>query len=1073
MRKINKLVSLILIFAFIFPLLSATVFANSDASTVTMQEIPESKFFSSNGSYHDKASYEQWLKEGIASVQVGKILTGNYAFVVNCDYYWDKDKRVKGAKPAIYNDAEEIVISAEILKKISGKNFSKEYLTPSEAAKIMSLQSFTDPRGFVLFGEDISRCINTSIPENNSQYQSYYAVGMAIGEITWEAEEPTQEDWQKIRQTILDELTFIPGTEDKYTDYINGIMEEGKTLLSKVDWSEGATLPFKDTSLVNCMGNTRNLARVYYVLKKTGRSDLDIEKVKSAVLRGLDLLFENYVGQNVALDSNWFLARITCPQILALAMLYMREELPPEKLNDYANILFIRTADPAVNPYAVAYEYLTYDHPNIDVNNPFPNFTNLLWTSMTVMEICTLTENAARMNYALQHLCPIFEQSVCSGHSTLSLPTDGFFEDGSYRYHPNFAYNMGYGKSYLVNLADWVNVFSGTAFDLRKLYNFDHFYGWVEKTWIPYMYSSSTMKLVMGRENPYGGGADINSPIKAIMLLAISSESAETREKLARLIKPVVDENYTLLKTATSSSTYPNFYYPALNETVDEFLEYVHDMPAVETEPYNYAYYNTDRFVHKRDAYTFMLAMSSERVAKFEAINDGGYSDWYTSDGMTYTLKGNAQYIQRWWQYVDKYCLPGTTVGSNERRVGSVNYYSNVEANNTWAGGASDGNIGAAAMKYPTVSNNPSNVQGTKSYFMLDDKIVCLGTGISGGTGEVYTTVENYIAYERPEEGTKAEYERGYIKAVVDGEDIPFTFDDKKSFDSPSYAWIDDNRGFVFLGTNAVTTERPVKNKRFCGNSGTAFDENAYDYPYFTLKIEHGESPQNAAYGYVILPDKTLDETKAYAAQQDFEILEQSEKMHAIKLNSGIVMANIFEPAELEGFRFVTPCSVIIEPKGEGYELFVSEPTQKQKTIKIQVADGSRAAGRFLTVEDNLVTIDATINYGRTYSFTYGLGASAGNGEGLQVSDKVAVRNMNLSLSAAYLSTKLFAKTADGSPVVYSVSKQPERGFAFILGDRLYYYAPQERAEEAQSVTVTAQDAVGNCSEFSVRITLK
>lgn len=1042
-------------------------FAAGDASTVTMEELPESDYFNTKGSYHDKQGYEEWLKKGISSTRADKVLNGNYAFVVNCDFYWSKDHKEKAEKPAIYNDEEQIVISAEALKKTLGISLNKKYVTPEEAVRGTKWQCFTDPRGFVMFSNEISKYISVdTVDDNNPQYRSYYDVGISIGTITWQDVTPTAEDWQKARQTILEELTFIPGTEDKYKDYIDGIVTEGKELMQKLDTAEGAKLPFKDTSLVNCIGNTRNLARAYYVMKATNRNDIDRGKMKNAILNSLDMLFENYIGQNVSLDSNWFLNRITIPQMCVLIMLYMRDEMPKEDIDKYTNILFIRTGDPVVGHYIVPYEYLTYGSFPNDVNNPYTTFTNLFWCSLTVMELCLVAENTPRMNYCLRYLSQMFESPVNSGHSTLPFIKDGFYEDGSFLYHPNFAYNMGYGKSLLVCFADAVNVFSGTAFDLKQIYGYDKFYDWIEYGYLPYIYANNCMKLVMGRENPYGGGAEANSPIKAIMLLAINSGSGAVKEKIAKQLKPLVDDGYKALKTAKKSSTYPNFYYPPLNETVDEYLEYIHNMPAAETEPYNHAYYNTDRFVHKRSDYTFMLAMSSERVAKFEAINDGGYSDWYTSDGMTYVLKGDAQYIQRWWEYVDKYCLPGTTVGSNERRVGSVNFYTNVPANNSWAGGVSDGKIGVGGMKYPTVSNNPSNVQGTKSYFMLDDKIVCLGSGISGGSGDVYTTVENYISYEKPKEGMGAEHERGYVKAYVDGAEIPYEFDKVYEYKNPKWAWIDDRRGFVFLGENNVTAERASKSKRFCGNAGTTYNEQAKEYPFLTMKTEHGENPQNAGYGYVILPDKTLDETKAYAENPGFEVVEQSENMHAIRLSDGTVMANIFKSATLEGFRFITPCAVIIKPEDGGCKIYVSDPTQKQKNIRIAASEDMKVTGTFVTFTDGIISVDAAVNYGRSYEISCKNEGGAAGGD----SSGIKVNNIGIVMNSAYMSTKLFASANDGAALKYKINSKPETGYAFIDGDRLYYYAPTGGMKNDESIVIEAYADQCRKAYFTVSI---
>lgn len=1069
----KKIISILLLFSFIAAYIPAfakeSVREVDDASLVKMNELPKTDFFDNGGNFHNRDAYKKWLELGVVDAVIDDLLTGNYAFVANCDYYWSVDHKEKSSVAAKFNEQEQPVVKSEIVNKLFGTKLSKKYVTPEEVTEAApAWESFTDPRGFIFFSRNVAEFITTDIiSEETKVYESFLEVSFAMGKITWQDVEPDSEEWEEIRQKILNKLTFVPGTEDKYSDYIDGIIEEGKTIIEKYNPDPNAKLPFIDTTPINCIGYARNLGRCYYTLKTTKRTDLDVEMVGKIAYDAIDRMFENYVGVNVRFDSNWFIDILTMPQMCCFTILYLRDIIPEEKLNEWIKILYVRSGAPTTHTYIVPYKQkLHADYPYGEYMNAFNVGANLFWGIWTCMLEAILVDNTSRVNTCLMMTHMLFEQALNSGHSKIELLKDGFYEDGSFLYHPNFAYNMGYGKSMLVLFADVVDILSGTSFDMRNVYGYEKMYNYMEKTWLPFIYEGSVIKRVQGRENPNANELG-TSPIRAIMMIA-QSGGEEVKKKYAKLLKPIVDESYEQLKNTQNASNFMG-YYPAINETVSEYLEYIHNMPPVEVEPYNYSYYNMDMFVHKRDDYTFALAMSSDRVGKFEAINDGGYSDWYTGDGMTYTLKGNAQYIQRWWEYVDKYRIPGTTVGSNERRVGSVNYYTNVEANNIWSGGASDGKIGVAAMKYPTVSNNPENIQGTKSYFMLDDKIICLGTDITGDMGNVYTTVENYISYERPENPETAEYERGYVKVVYDGEELPFTFDEKTVKENPSWAWINDNRGFLFLGENTLNIERVAKNKRFCGNTGTAFNEDAYNYPFVTLTLDHGDNPQKVSYGYVLLPNKTEEETKALSKNPDFEILVQNSKMHAVKLNDGTVLANIFEPGELEGFKFLTPCSVIIKREADGYRLHVQEPTQKQNEVKIIMPEGKTPLGQFVTTNGNTAIVDVSMNYGRTYEVTCGVQTSSQSGE-IKKSDKVNVKNISINMLSPYISTKLYASAENGSRVEYKIIAMPKTGFAVINGDKLYYYAPAVINQESEEIVVSATDSDGNMSEFTVKI---
>ncbi|MDO4562540.1 MAG: polysaccharide lyase family 8 super-sandwich domain-containing protein [Clostridia bacterium] len=953
------------------------------ASQVDMLTLPKTGVFETGGAYHNKNGYSKWLNEGTPETLVEKLLTGNYAFVENSNYYWNNTGRGVLAAAPCRNADNVLQIPAQTANELFGTSFDSDFVSAAEISEASQWETFVDPRGFMLVSHDIESYIDVApASDSDRQYRSYYDVSLAIGHITWEDISPTAEDWAAARSRYLQALTFCEGKESECETHITQTMAAAQSYLEKLDSSQSTTLPFTGTSLTNCMGYTRNIARAYYMLKITGRSDLDKDTLRDAAIMALDKLFTNYIGRNVSLDTNWFLNLITDPGMLTQAMAYLYDELAPDTMDKYANILYLRTGVPMVTTYYVPFKYTTYSGYSGDLTNAYCNYSNLVWRTSVIYQLSLLTENTARINHCLKYFNQVFENVTNSGKSSVKMLKNGVYEDGSFVFHGNFAYNLGYGNSYITNLAELVWIGSGTAMDIKKVYGFENIYGWMEKSFIPFIYQNTLMKIVQGRENPYGSGASANSAVKAMMILA--SEGGENRkEEIAVLLKPLVEEHYSSYKNATSASTFGIFYYPALNAATDDCLEYIKAASEAVLPQYNYAYYNMDRFAHKRQDYTFMLAMSSERIDKYEAINDNGYSDWYTGDGMTYVLKDEAQYIQRWWQYVDKYAIPGTTVDSAQRQVRSVTYGNEILPNNSWAGGVSDGNIGVAGMIYPSeASYKTSYVDARKSYFMLDDKIVCLGSGISGGEGDVYTTVENYISYEKENEDST---QCGYVDAYVDTVEQDYSFDVKRTHENPQYVWLESNRGYVFLGENTVSTERVKDSKRFCGNS--AQTSNPGEFPFYTIKIEHGENPSGATYGYVLLPHKTRAETAAFAENIDFEVLVQTDNCHAIRLADGTVMANVFEPnTELCGFEFADPISVIIRKADTGYRLHIAEPTQQKSTVEF-TAPRKTASAEAIVTAGGSISVEVDENYGKTYAVElFETAIAAFDGEELTIS---------------------------------------------------------------------------------------
>ena len=611
---------------------------------------------------------------------------------------------------------------------------------------------------------------------------------------------------------------------------------------------------------------------------------------------------------------------------------------------------------------------------------------------------------------------------------------------------------------------------AGTVFDIQNLYGFSNLYNWIEKSWMPFIYKNARTKITSGREKAQGLSGKGNVMVKSLLLVAKNAKDQAGKEKILSLLKPLVDEYYDDYKAYEKVPIVYYYVHPTLNEAINPLLDEIKESTDVKkVEPYNYSYYNMDKFVHKRDDYTFMLSMSSERIDKYEAINNEGYTDWYISDGMTYMLQDSSQYLLDWWAYVDRYKIPGTTVDSQYRNP-TYSSYAQVVPNNQWAGGASDGLIGVAAMKLPSVAmSKTSYVAGTKSYFMLDDKIVCMGTGISGGDGAVYTTVENYKDLKRASDTQTSERENGYTEVSVDGEKVPFTYDSKMNYKNPKYISLNNDRGYLFFGDNDVVVERAVSDKLYAGLDKTK-NEEAYDIPFVTITAEHGVDPKNATYCYALIPSKTEDEVKALSENPGFEIIEQSEKRHVIKLDDGTVMANLFVSGELEGFDFKNPCSVIIKPNGQGKKLYIAEPTQKLKTLLINIPDGATAVCENAVISGNSIKLNAGTLWGSTYEIDY-------YPESVEVSDNIydgrtdghiRVWDLSLNIGNGSVSTKLYAKSVMNLPLKYEIASGDKlNGSAYIKDGRLYY-TPNTANGTSDTVTIKVTDSQNNSMEYNI-----
>ena len=119
------------------------------------------------------------------------------------------------------------------------------------------------------------------------------------------------------------------------------------------------------------------------------------------------------------------------------------------------------------------------------------------------------------------------------------------------------------------------------------------------------------------------------------------------------------------------------------------------------------------------------------------------------------------------------------------------------------------------------------------------------------------------------------------------------------------------NRMFTSWGSTRTGSYHQIK-----GDLKT--EEETAERSYFTCWFDHGAAPENDTYSYVLLPDMTSEETKAYSQSPDVEILENSEKLQAVNDHSTNTLAvNFWDEAGGQTNRIScdSQASVIVQGK--------------------------------------------------------------------------------------------------------------------------------------------------------------
>ena len=481
-----------------------------------------------------------------------------------------------------------------------------------------------------------------------------------------------------------------------------------------------------------------------------------------------------------------------------------------------------------------------------------------------------LGRNAGKLSSAQTNLSIVFPY-VTSG--------DGFYPDGSFVFHGNIAYNGHYGLVLLGDIPKLVNLLQGSTWQITDP-NLTNVYNWVSNSFIPFVYHGSMMDMVRGRaiswsyETAANDGAGTISAVRQIGQFAPATLGGAFSNWAANPVQPL-----------------GQFHFPAM-----------------------------DRVVAVRTNFTLGLSLSSSRIANYESINSGNLHGWFTGDGMTYLYQGasDTQFNGHFWPTVDPYHLPGTTVQTNSH-ANSAGQATTTDQN--WVGGAQlNQSYGAAGMSLHAWN---TSLYAKKSWFMLDNEIICLGAGITcGGPAEVHTTADNRRL----------------------GSTLTNAFQWNSQTLTPTLGWstnLSATSGtaiylagiggyFVPAGySNAAAVFQTTSGAWSQINSGD--DSTVYTDNYFKLWFNHGLQPTNSRYAYTLLPGASAATVSNYALAPATLILTNTPTLQAVKKPAlGLVAAN-FWTAGTQSADLITaanPLSVMTLENTNTLSVALADPTQ-------------------------------------------------------------------------------------------------------------------------------------------------
>ncbi|MFB6550809.1 polysaccharide lyase 8 family protein [Streptomyces sp. NPDC056405] len=560
-------------------------------------------------------------------------------------------------------------------------------------------------------------------------------------------------------------------------------------------------------------------------------------------------------------------------------------------------------------------------------------------------------EDTDRLTVAAGALSPVFPY-VTSG--------DGLYRDGSFVQHTWVPYAGSYGADLFTGLSLLLALLAGSPWEVTDPARQNYFDA-VERAWAPFLYNGLCMDAVSGRAisrglppgDPKGANDDHlrgHSIIASIVALG-GAASTEQNARWRALAKGWIQR-------AHFSPPHTN---PMLSVHKLAQLRSVVDDTAVKPLPEQVEHRlfpSQDRAVHRRREWAACLSMASDRIAHYEWGNGENLRGYHTGAGWLSWWGddyANEQYSQTFWPTVDPNRLPGITASQKRLADGQGGQWGAERPAVKWVGGTTDGTYAAVGQHLKGLA---STLEARKSWFFLDEGIVCLGAGITAADGEAVDTVIDNRRLGPT--GTNA--------LTVDGRRKPASPGWTETLTDPSWAHIAGHGGYVFPAGGRVTALREERGGRWSdirtGSSTTPLTDR-----YLTLYVDHGTDPVDGTYAYVVLPGAGAARTAASAASaqgllRTLANTPQAQGVHVPAL--GFTAVNFWAAGTVGDLTADAPCSVLIRRRRDGTAaVCVSDPTRTLTTLTVTWRHRVTAVlSRPGTVERAVPGRDLTLTFG-------------------------------------------------------------------------------------------------------------
>ncbi|HAR4273321.1 TPA: polysaccharide lyase 8 family protein [Staphylococcus aureus] len=617
-----------------------------------------------------------------------------------------------------------------------------------------------------------------------------------------------------------------------------------------------------DTKSADMTRTYRNIEKISEAMKHKNtklKTDENKTKVKDALewlhknaygkepdkkVADLTSNFKNKTSRNTNL--NWWDYEIGTPRALTNTLILLQEDFTDEEKKKYTAPIktFAPDSDKILS--------------SVGKSEPAKG-GNLVDISKVKLLESIIEEDKDMMKKSIDSFNTVFTYAQ---NSATGKERNGFYKDGSYIDHQDVPYTGAYGVVLLEGISQMMPMIKETPFNDSNQ-NDTTLKSWIDDGFMPLIYKGEMMDLSRGRaisrenETSHSASATV---MKSLLRLSDTMDKS-TKAKYKKIVKTSVE----------SDSSYKQTDYLSSYSDISKMKSLMEDS-TISTNDLTQQlkiYNDMDRVTYHNKGldFAFGLSMTSKNVARYESINGENLKGWHTGAGMSYLYNSDVKhYRDNFWATADMKRLAGTTTLDNEEPKST----DVKKSSKTFVGGTKfDDQHASIGMDF---ENQDKTLTAKKSYFILNDKIVFLGTGIKStdSSKNPVTTIENRKAND--------------YKLYKD--DTQTTNSDNQETNSlflESTNSTQNNIGYHFLNESKITVKKESHTGKWSDINKSQKDIQKTD-EYYEVTQKHSNT--DSKYAYVLYPGLSKDVFKSKASK--VTVVKQEDDFHVVKDNESV-----------------------------------------------------------------------------------------------------------------------------------------------------------------------------------------